>query len=202
MFLRHTTERPLAPAPGLIFHLSVYNTGHRQAPSLPQEGIMIEVEIETIQVSLVSPHRIVVLKEREGERYLPIWIGACETEAIAMRLQNVHTPRPMTHDLLVALLAQFGADLRYILINALRDDTFYAQLVLDVHGREQLVDSRPSDAIAIAVRLDAPIYVAESVLDQAGVLPEKSLLEEHASEELDVFRDFLNQLDLDDIPTD
>lgn len=119
-----------------------------------------------------------------------------------MRLQNVHTPRPMTHDLLVALLAQFGADLRYILINALRDDTFYAQLVLDVHGREQLVDSRPSDAIAIAVRLEVPIYVAESVLDQAGVLPEKSLLEEHASEELDVFRDFLNQLDLDDIPTD
>lgn len=163
---------------------------------------MIEVEIETIQVSLVSPHRIVVLKEREGERYLPIWIGACETEAIAMRLQNVHTPRPMTHDLLVALLAQFGADLRYILINALRDDTFYAQLVLDVHGREQLVDSRPSDAIAIAVRLEVPLYVAESVLDQAGVLPEKSLLEEHASEELDVFRDFLNQLDLDDIPTD
>lgn len=163
---------------------------------------MIEVKIETIQVSLVSPHRIVVLKECAGERYLPIWIGACETEAIAMRLQEVQTPRPMTHDLIVELLAQFNARLRHVLISALKDDTFYAQLVLDVWGREQIVDSRPSDAMAIAVRLGARLYVDASVMAQAGVTPEKSLLEEHAAEELDVFRDFLNRLDLDNLPTD
>ncbi len=163
---------------------------------------MIEVEIETIQVSLVSPHRIVVLKECLGQRYLPIWIGACETEAIAMHLQNVHAPRPMTHDLIVALLNQFNAHLDYVLISALKDDTFYAQLILDVRGQQQIVDSRPSDAMAIAVRLEAPLFVDESVLDQAGVLPEKSLLEEHDAEELDVFRDFLDRLDLDNLPTD
>ncbi len=163
---------------------------------------MIEVKIETIQVSLVSPHRIVVLKERTGERYLPIWIGACETEAIAMRLQDVQSPRPMTHDLIVSLLTQFNARLRHVLISALKDDTFYAQLVLDVWGREQIVDSRPSDAMAIAVRLDAPLYVDELVMAQAGVVPEQSLLEERDAEELDVFRDFLNRLDLDNLPTD
>ena len=163
---------------------------------------MIEVKIETIQVSLVSPHRIVVLKERTGERYLPIWIGACETEAIAMRLQDVRSPRPMTHDLIVEILTQFNARLRHVLISALKDDTFYAQLVLDVWGREQIVDSRPSDAMAIAVRLDAPLYVDELVMAQAGVVPEQSLLEEHDAEELDVFRDFLNRLDLDNLPTD
>lgn len=163
---------------------------------------MIEVKIETIQVSLVSPHRVVVLKERHGQRYLPIWIGACETEAIAMRLQEVRTPRPMTHDLIVALLEQFQARLRYVLISALHEDTFYAQLVLDVWGQEQIVDSRPSDAMAIAVRLDVPIYVDEIVMAQAGVLPESSLLEDYDAQELDVFRDFLNRLDLDNLPTD
>ncbi|OQA19699.1 MAG: hypothetical protein BWY63_01676 [Chloroflexi bacterium ADurb.Bin360] len=163
---------------------------------------MIEVKIETIQVSLVSPHRIVVLKECAGERFLPIWIGACETDALAMHLQNVRAPRPMTHDLIVTLLNQFNARLDHVLISALKDDTFYAQLVLDILGQERIVDSRPSDAMAIAVRLQAPLFVDESVLDQAGVLPDPSLLDEHNAEELDVFRDFLNRLDLDNLPTD
>ena len=163
---------------------------------------MIEVKIETIQVSLVSPHRIVVLKERAGERFLPIWIGACETAALALHLQNVRAPRPMTHDLIVTLLNQFNARLDHVLISALKDDTFYAQLVLDILGQERIVDSRPSDAMAIAVRLQAPLFVDESVLDQAGVLPDPSLLDEHNAEELDVFRDFLNRLDLDNLPTD
>jgi len=163
---------------------------------------MIEVKIETIQVSLVSPHRIVVLKECAGERFLPIWIGACETDALAMHLQSVRAPRPMTHDLIVTLLNQFDARLDHVLISALKDDTFYAQLVLDILGQERIVDSRPSDAMAIAVRLQAPLFVDESVLDQAGVLPDPSLLDEHNAEELDVFRDFLNRLDLDNLPTD
>lgn len=164
---------------------------------------MIEVTIETIQVSLVSPHRIVVLKEMGAERYLPIWIGACETEAISMRLQGVEPPRPMTHDLIVNLLETLDADLEYILVSALANETFYGRLVLMVEDEEIEVDCRPSDAMAIAVRLGTPIFVDERVMAEAGVVPEESLLEgDEGPEDLDVFRDFLNRLDIDDIPTD
>jgi len=164
---------------------------------------MIKVEIATIQVSLVSPHRVLVFKEVEGERYLPIWIGACETEAISMSLQGIEPPRPLTHDLIVELLDTLGACLEYIFVNELANDTFRAQLALDVAGEERLLDCRPSDAAAIAVRLQAPIYVHEKVMEQAGIVSEPGLLEEHAADQgLDVFRDFLNQLNLDNMPTD
>jgi len=163
---------------------------------------MIEVKVAAIRVSLVSPHRIIVLKELGAERYLPIWIGACETEAISMRLQGIDPPRPMTHDLIVNILTALDAELQYIFINALKRDTFYCEIMLDVKGEPVVIDSRPSDAIAIAVRLSTPIYVHEDVLTEAGVVPEDSLLEETSDEGLDIFRDFLNQLDIDDIPTD
>lgn len=163
---------------------------------------MIEVKIAAIRVSLVSPHRIIVLKQLNAERYLPIWIGAFETEAISMHLQGIEPPRPMTHDLIVRLLKTLGVKLRYIYINDLHSDTFYCELVLGVKGEDVVVDCRPSDAIALAVRLDVPIYVHEDVLQGAGVVPEESLLEESTDESLDVFRDYLNQLDLGDIPTD
>ncbi len=163
---------------------------------------MIEVTIETIQVSLVSPHRIVVLKERGAERYLPIWIGACETEAISMRLQGVEPPRPMTHDLILNLLELMDGELKYVYVSALTNDTFYGRLVVIRQGQRTEVDCRPSDAMAIAVRALVPIYVAESVMDQAGIVPEESLLVGEEGEGLDVFRDFLNRLDMDDIATD
>jgi hypothetical protein len=166
---------------------------------------MIEVKVATIQVSLVSPHRIVVLQELGVERYLPIWIGACEAEAISMSLQGVEPPRPMTHDLIVNLLDTWGADLEYIYVHTLANDTFYGRLVVRVGEDLIEIDSRPSDAIAIAVRVDAPIFVSEEVMDEAATMPEKSLLEggaEGESEDLDVFRDFLNNLDIDDLPTD
>ena len=164
---------------------------------------MIKVEIATIQVSLVSPHRVLVFKEVEGERYLPIWIGACETEAISMSLQGIEPPRPLTHDLIVELLDTLGARLEYVFVNELANDTFRAQLALDVEGEERLLDCRPSDAAAIAVRLQAPIYVHEKVMEQAGIVSEPGLLEEYAADQgLDVFRDFLNQLNLDNMPTD
>ncbi len=162
---------------------------------------MIEVMLETIQMSLVSPHRIVVLKAVGEERYLPIWIGPCEAEAISLRLRGVTVPRPLTHDLIINLLHAFNAELHYIYINDLRDDTFYARLILDVEGKEMEIDARPSDAIAVAVRWGVPIYVAESVLDEAGVVPEEDVTEERWRD-LDVFRDFLNTLNLDDMPTD
>ncbi|MFN2286344.1 MAG: bifunctional nuclease family protein [Anaerolineae bacterium] len=159
---------------------------------------MIEVTLETLQMSLVSPHRIVVLREVDVERYLPIWIGPCEAEAIANRLNHVEIPRPQTHDLLVSLLDTLDANLLYIHINALADNTFFARLVLEVNAQTVEVDSRPSDAIAIAVRLEAPIYVAEEVMEEAGVLPERDLIPQgEADKDLDVFRDFLSTLGTD-----
>ena len=163
---------------------------------------MIEVTLETLQMSLVSPHRIVVLREVDVERYLPIWIGPCEAEAIANRLNHVEIPRPQTHDLLVSLLDTLDANLLYIRINALADNTFFARLVLEVNAQTVEVDSRPSDAIAIAVRLEAPIYVAEEVMEEAGVLPERDLIPQgEADKDLDVFRDFLSTLGTDASPS-
>jgi bifunctional DNase/RNase len=159
-------------------------------------GAMIEVTLETLQMSLVSPHRIVVLREVDVERYLPIWIGPCEAEAIANRLNHIEIPRPQTHDLLVNVLDELDADLLYIHINALADNTFFARLVLDVKGQRSEVDCRPSDAIAVAVRLDVPIYVAEEVMDEAGVYPERDLMPQgQEDKDLSVFRDFLSTLD-------
>ncbi len=161
---------------------------------------MIEVTLETIQMSLVSPHRIVVLKEIDIERYLPIWIGPCEAEAISVRLNEIEMPRPLTHDLVMGLLDTLGAELMYIYINALANNTFYARLVLDVDGEEVDVDSRPSDAIAIAVRANVPIYVDETVMDEAGVVPDQDIIDEDNMREegLGVFRDFLSTLDIDE----
>lgn len=166
---------------------------------------MIEVKVATIQVSLVSAHRIVVLQELGEERYLPIWIGACEAEAISMDLQGVEPPRPMTHDLIVNILGRLDARLDYILVHTLANDTFYGSLFVEVNDELIEVDSRPSDAIAIAVRFGVPIYVDENVMEKAGVMPEDNLLEDVPTpdeEDLDVFRDFLNNIDIDDLPTD
>ena len=160
---------------------------------------MIEVTLETLQMSLVSPHRIVVLREVDVERYLPIWIGPCEAEAIANRLNHVEIPRPQTHDLLVSLLDALDADLLYIHINALADNTFFARLVLDVNAQPVEIDCRPSDAIAVAVRLSVPIYVAEEVMEEAGVYPERDLVPQGPEDkDLNVFRDFLSTLDTDE----
>ncbi len=158
---------------------------------------MIEVTLEAIQVSLVSPHRIVILRELEMERYLAILIGPCEAEAISMRLNNLDMPRPLTHDLIVNIFDALDAQLRYIYINGLTDGIFYARLFMNVESRDVEIDTRPSDAIAIAVRLEVPIYVAEAVMEEAGVEPDVDLVAEvdHEDEELSVFRDFLSSLD-------
>ncbi len=164
---------------------------------------MIEVRLDTIQVSLVSSHRVVVLKALNEERYLPIWIGACEAEAIAVRLEGVEIPRPLTHDLMVELLDVLDVDMSYVYINALVKGTFYAQLVLTTSQGEALVDARPSDALALAIRLGAPIYVAEPVMDEAAITPEEDLLEsEEREQELGVFKDFLDTLDIDSLAED
>ncbi len=171
---------------------------------------MIEAKIHSIRMSLVTQHRVVILKEVNAERYLPIWIGAYEADAIAVELQDVSVSRPLTHDLLRSVIGELGAKVERILVNDLHDDTFFARIVMDVNGRYVEVDSRPSDALALAVRVKASIFVDEAVMDKAGVLldgdgstakassskPERSKVDD---EKLAVFRDFINSLDMDDL---
>jgi bifunctional DNase/RNase len=161
---------------------------------------MVEVTIESIRASLMSEHRVVILKDVSSERLLPIWIGRCEAEAIAIRLQNIEISRPLTHDLLNNAIAEMGGKVAHITVNDLRNNTFYAQILVDLNGRSVKIDSRPSDAIALAVRANATIFVAEHVMAEASIIPEPDITEEMDDEELSAFRDFINTLDLGDLP--
>lgn len=160
---------------------------------------MIEVKIAGIQVSLMSQHRVVLLKELGAERYLPIWIGPYEAEALSLELQQISVARPLTHDLLKNVIEAMGGVVQYIVVSELRDDTFYARIIISLNGRTIEVDSRPSDAMNLAVRTQVPIYVAEEVMEQAGVVPEQDLGEEEKKEE-SAFDEFLRGLNLDDLP--
>jgi len=166
---------------------------------------MVEVTIDSVRVSLMSQHRIVVLKEMEATRYLPIWIGPFEADAITIELQGVEVARPLTHDLLKSLIGKLGGEVEQVTITDLRNDTFYAQITLTVDGKEMQIDSRPSDALALAVRSKVPVYVADSVMEQAGITPEQDLetgmpaapSEDRKGEDTpEAFRDFLEGLDL------
>jgi hypothetical protein len=168
---------------------------------------MIETIVESIRVSLVTQARVVILKEVDGERHLPIWIGPFEAEAIAMELQSIQSSRPLPYDLLRSVIGELGAEVRRILITEISNDVFYARIVLDTSGASVEIDSRPSDAIALAVRVKVPIFVDDSVMDRAGVRLEEDDNESDeparegapfSEERLGVFRDFINTLDLDD----
>jgi hypothetical protein len=171
--------------------------------------------IESIRVSLMNYQRVVILREKDSDRYLPIWIGPAEADAIAVRLQDVQVARPLTHDLLRDAIGQLGATVEYVVINDLSNDTFFARIMLQVDGRSVEIDSRPSDAIALAVRAQVPIFADESVLEKAGVkLDEEGALDavtggtqpmeqtgEVSDEELErltPFRDLIEGLDLED----
>src|ERR671938_673378 len=130
---------------------------------------MIEVSLVGVRVELPSNQPIVLLKEADGERYLPIWIGAVEATAIAFALQGIETPRPMTHDLLRDILSEVDVQVDRIVINELVDQTFYAVIRMTSDSKSAEVSSRPSDAIALAVRTNTPIFAAEEVLDQDGI---------------------------------
>lgn len=173
---------------------------------------MKELSIESIRLSLMNYQRVVILREKDSDRYLPIWIGPMEADAIAVRLQDVSVARPMTHDLLRNTIEQLGGRVVHILVNDLMNDTFFARIVLDVQGTTMEIDARPSDAIALAVRVEAPIYVEESVLDRAGVVLDEDEGSSEAVESgrqarpvdpaelerLGAFKDFIEGLDLDD----
>lgn len=150
---------------------------------------MLELSLVGVRVELPSNQPIVLLKEVNGERYLPIWIGAVEATAIAFALQGIETPRPMTHDLLRDILNSTDVSVDRILINDLVDSTFYATIRMGKAGEAVEVSSRPSDAIALAVRINAPIYADESVLDQAGIE-----LKDEEETEVERFRQFLDEV--------
>src|ERR687884_99499 len=131
---------------------------------------MIEVTVAGLGIAPPSSTPLLLLKERHGERVLPIGIGPLEAQAIAMPLQGVRPPRPLTHDVFADVIGNLGGHLRRVEITELSDNTFYARLTVEQAGQEQAIDIRPSDAIALAVRTETPIYVAEAVLDQAGIV--------------------------------
>jgi bifunctional DNase/RNase len=166
---------------------------------------MIEVVIDSIRVSLMSQQRIVILREVNAERYLPIWIGIYEAEAITIALQEVEVARPLTHDLLRNIFKELNARILQVEVIALREDTFYGNIVVEVNSHKLNIDSRPSDALALAVRSHVPILVSRSVLDMAGIIPEENLQDEEPEEEIEssserltVFENFLEGLDIDD----
>ncbi|MBI5876271.1 MAG: bifunctional nuclease family protein [Chloroflexi bacterium] len=163
---------------------------------------MVEVTIDSVKVSLVSQYRLVVLKEVAGERFLPIWIGPFEAEAITLQMQGVEVPRPLTHDLLKRVIASLGGRVSHIVVTDLRQETFFANIVLDVDGKRLEIDSRTSDAIALAVRTSVKIFVNDEVMDSAGIVPEEDISGSVSSEEearLSAFSDFIDTLDLDDL---
>jgi bifunctional DNase/RNase len=180
---------------------------------------MVEVSIDSIRVSLMSQQRIVILREKGSERYLPIWIGVYEAESITLALQEVEVARPLTHDLLTGVFRQLDARIVRVEVVNLRDDTFYGNIVAEKDGRTINIDARPSDALAVAVRAHVPILVAREVLNSAGITPEEDLQDsdstaggtpfsngddetaDNGDERLSIFSDFLENLDLGDDDT-
>jgi len=181
---------------------------------------MVEVVIDSVRVSLTNQQRIVVLREVDTERYLPIWIGPFEAEAITVALQEIEVARPQTHDLLKNAFSLLNARLMRVEVISLRDDVFYGNLIVENNGRTIEIDSRPSDALALAVRARVPILVSSEVMDSAGIIPEQDIqaqpdvpsassaaaapdeppAEEESEERLSVFEDFLQNLELGDVP--
>ena len=154
---------------------------------------MIEMELAGVRVELPTNQPIVLLKEKTGERYLPIWIGAAEAAAIALSLQGVVTPRPMTHDLMKNILEDLAVRVDRIVVTELREGTFFAQIDMQRNGDRFEVSSRPSDAIALAVRMTVPIFAAEDVLSEASIL-----IPGEEEEEVEKFREFLDNVTPED----
>src|SRR5947208_9441695 len=190
----------------------MYNNGIRYSTDTgTKERVrryMVEMTVESVRINLATQQRVVILKATKQERYLFIWIAHAEAYAIAVELQGTTSPRPLTHDLLKNVIVELGAKIENIVISDLIEDIFYARIVLDVAGRHVEVDSRPSDAIALAVRARTPIFVEESVLERAGVAletnEEQTLTKAEQRREkkeidqdnLDAYRDFINTLDV------
>jgi len=161
---------------------------------------MVEVIVHGLKGSLGSRHWAVILKDVNADRYLPIWISPFQANAIAVQLADVRVSRPLTHDLLKTVIQEGGGEVSHILINNLADNVFYARIIMDIAGRHIELDSRPSDAIALAVRMQVPIVVDETVMERAAITaqPESKKIPVEEEDKLIVFRDFIDSLDHDD----
>ena len=160
---------------------------------------MHEMLIYGVSFDLVGKQPIVLLKTADGNKFLPIWIGHPEAAAILMKLQSQAPPRPMTHDLLSDMLEQLGATISRITVTELRENTFFAQITVTQDGQEIEIDSRPSDAIALAIRAEAPIYAADRVIEESAIEFEgEEVTEEQLEEEVVKFRSFLEQVTPDE----
>ena len=157
---------------------------------------MQRMQIYGVSFDMVGKQPIVLLKTDDGNRFLPIWIGHPEAAAILMKLQGASTPRPMTHDLLCDILEQLDARCERVSVTELRDNTFYATITISIGGNEVEIDSRPSDALALAVRSDAPIYAAEEVIEESSIEFEHEV--EDQEEVVEKFKDFLDNVSPDD----
>lgn len=176
---------------------------------------MIEAIVDSIRVNLVTQNRVLFLRERQGDRHLPIWIGEFEAQAIVLEMQGMTPQRPLPYDLLMSMLGDLDARVARVVVNDLSHDIYYARIVVERTGEFFEIDSRPSDAIAVAVRAQCPIFVDDSVMDRAGVsISEEEPLEDDPDagvpgenalpgedEGLTIFRDFINTLDIDDLDT-
>jgi len=166
------------------------------------------VSVDSIRIHMPTAQHLVILKEKEADRYLPIWIGSFEAQAIATKISGNSLGRPLTHDLMATAFGDLGISVKRIVVTRLADQVFYARLYVKQDGRDLDFDARPSDAIALAVRVECPIFVATEVMDTAGIIPEADELDGDKDkaetvvdeERLAVFRDFVNSLDLPELP--
>ena len=160
---------------------------------------MHEMQIYGVSFDLVGKQPIVLLKTAEGNKFLPIWIGHPEAAAILMKLQSASTPRPMTHDLVTDMLDQLGAQVVRITVTELRENTFFAQITVQQDGSEVDIDSRPSDAIALAIRADAPIFAADEVIEESAIEFEgDEVTQEDLEQEVVKFKQFLDNVTADE----
>lgn len=166
---------------------------------MPVMSNMIQVVIDSIRVSLMSQQRVVILREVNSDRYLPIMVGIYEAEHLTLALQDVEVARPLTYDLFVKILDVLNAEVTHVEVVSLNEETYFGNIVISVSGTLHNIDSRPSDAMNLAIRMGAPIFVAEEVLNEAGLIPEENLSEASPEEELDserlsVFENYLEQI--------
>ncbi|HVC40238.1 MAG TPA: bifunctional nuclease family protein [Candidatus Dormibacteraeota bacterium] len=157
---------------------------------------VIEMSVDSIRVHMPSGQHVVVLKQKDAERFLPIWVGMAEANAIALKITGIKPERPQAHDLMVDMLTTLDVTVSRVVVSELRDDTFHARIIGARAGQEVVFDARPSDAIALAIRVESPIYVVEDVLEQAGVLPDSQSEE---GSRLAVFQQMVNDMNLPDL---
>src|SRR5256714_14281679 len=209
-----TTSRPFFPFATFVSYpgpstFKFQDLGGPKGIVEPRMKNLIEVSVDSIRIHMPTAQHLVILKEKEADRYLPIWIGSFEAQAIATKISGNPLGRPLTHDLMANAFGDLGVSVKRIVVTRLADQVFYARLYVKQNGRDLDFDARPSDAIALAVRMECPIFVATDVMAAAGIIPEADELDGDKDksettvvdeERLAVFRDFVNSLDLPELP--